>query len=104
MDIYKEATGTLMHGHQTVGRTRRQLVDGKYDILKGVLLRTPGSSDPTPNTAVVWVGGKGVTADGGATGGMPLPPGESMFLPVDDPTQIYLVSTDDNQDIAWITV
>ena len=45
-----------------------------------------------------------MTADGGATGGMPLPPGESMFLPVDDPTQIYLVSTDDNQDIAWITV
>ena len=42
MDIYKEATGTLMHGHQTVGRTRRQLVGGKYDILKGVLLRMPG--------------------------------------------------------------
>ena len=41
MDIYKEATGTLMHGHQTVGRTRRQLVDGKYDILKGVLLAHP---------------------------------------------------------------
>jgi hypothetical protein len=104
MDIYKEAIGTLLHGHQTVGTTRRQLVDGKYDILKGVLLRAPGSCDPTPNTAAVWVGGKSVTSDSGPTGGMPLTPGESMFLPVDDPTQIYLISTDDNQDIAWITV
>ena len=105
MDINKESLGgTLMHGHQTAGTTRRQLVEGKYEVLKGVLMRAPGSGDPTPNTAPIWVGGKSVTADSSATGGMPLPPGESMFLPVDDPTQLWLIPTDDNQDIAWITV
>ena len=59
MDIDKESLGgTLMHGHQTVGTARRQLVEGKYEVLKGVLMRAPGSGDPTPNTAPIWVGGK----------------------------------------------
>ena len=68
MDINKESLGgTLMHGHQTAGTTRRQLVEGKYEVLKGVLMRAPGSGDPTPNTAPIWVGGKSVTADSSAT-------------------------------------
>ncbi|MEN6406094.1 MAG: hypothetical protein ABFC77_06435 [Thermoguttaceae bacterium] len=72
---------------------------------KGVLLRTPGSVDPTPNAVCVWVGGACVTADSdGQTGGMPIPPGESLFVPIDDPSRLWVVSTDANQNVAWMAM
>jgi hypothetical protein len=104
MEVTKETSGELHFGHQTVGRARKRLSDDKYDILKGVLLRAPGAGDPAANTDPVWVGGAAVTADSGASGGMPLPPGESMFLPLEDIRNLWLISTTDNQDLAWITV
>jgi hypothetical protein len=75
-------------------------------MVKGVLLRTPGDADPTPNVAPVWVGNnESVTADSDTeTGGMPLVPGAALEIPAQNAEDIWLISTAADQDIAWIGV
>lgn len=95
----------VYHGHKTVGTTRAPLTTLQYPVRNGVLLRCPGTGDPVPNTACVWVGGSGVTANSDeGTGGIPLPPGAAITIPIDDPTKLWVVSTNTNQDIAYILV
>ena len=105
MNIEKEVSPgkSLYNGHTTVGLTAVPLAN-KFPTTRGILLRCPGSLDPTPNTACVWVGGKGVTADSAATGGMPIAPGSHLVLPVDDASAIYVISTAADQDVAWMGV
>jgi hypothetical protein len=84
-------TKELKWGHTVVGTTAVKLTALEFKFEKGLLLRAPGSSD--------------VTADSNAgTGGMPLAPGESINLPVDDPTEVYVISDAASQDIAWMGV
>jgi len=104
-DVTKEVTSTkdLYHGHVVVSVTAISLC-GSFPTKRGVMLRTPGPEDPVPNTVPVWVGRSTVTADSAATGGFPLKPGASLFMPVDDPSGIFVISTTGGQDIAWIGV
>jgi hypothetical protein len=82
-EITKENATDLFHGHCPVGQTRRRLSEASIPVLKGVLVRAPGVVDPVPNTACVWVGGGAVTASSDeADGGVPIPPGESLFVPL----------------------
>lgn len=105
MDIGKETVNEFKHGHKAVGTTAVPMTILGFTALKGILLRCPGSADPDPNTAPVWVGGAGVSADNSeATGGLPILPGSTLFIPLDNPTQLYFVSTAGGQDIAWIIV
>jgi hypothetical protein len=104
MDITKVSSRELSHGHVTVGITRTQLSVFNFPLLKGVLLRAPGGDDPVANSDPVWVGGAGVTANSAATGGLPLVPGASIFIPVEDPSLLWVVSTATSQDIAWIGI
>jgi hypothetical protein len=95
----------LRWGHKTVGTTAVQLTTLGFEFSKGLLIRAPGSNDPTSNTNCIWIGGKGVTADSDAeTGGMPLPPGDSINLPVNSPTDVYVISDAASQDVAWMGV
>lgn len=95
----------LRWGHKVVGTTAVKLTDLEFKFSKGLLVRAPGSSDPTPNTNCIWLGGAGVTADSDAeTGGVPLAPGDSINLPVNDPTEIYAISDGAAQDVAWMGV
>jgi hypothetical protein len=105
-ETYREATDPkhLRHGHTVVGRVVEQLTTCDARATRGVLVRCPGSSDPTPNTALVWIGGVDVTADSSPTGGMPLPPGQAIVLPVTDASRLFIISTEDNQDVAWMLV
>ncbi len=104
-EIYKETARRFIHRHMVVGTSSAKL-NNNTDFIpwKGILLRAPGAFDPKPNIACVWVGGAAVTADSAqATGGMPIAPGESLHIPSDlIEGDIYLVSTDNDQDIAWI--
>src|SRR5687767_2707097 len=52
----------------------------------GVLLKAL-----TTNTGIVWVGDSGI--DGGTTDGFPLAAGESISIPVSDPSRIYAIAT-----------
>ncbi len=104
-DTYRETTKTFIHRHETVGTYVTKLNNNTGFVpVKGILLRAPGSFDPKPNTDCVWVGGAAVTPDSAqATGGMPIAPGESLHIPSDlIGGDIYLVSTGNNQDIAWM--
>ena len=98
-------TKELKWGHTVVGASAVQLTALEFTFTKGLLIRAPGSDDPVANTAPIWVGGKGVTANSNvATGGVPLAPGESINLPVNDPTLVYVVSTAGAQDVSWMGV
>ena len=70
---------------------------------RGIVVRAPGAGDAVPNVDTVWIGRAGVTPDQNVgTGGMPLLPGASMELPLDDLSQVYIVSLSANQDVAWM--
>lgn len=106
MEITKETVEQVAHGHTVVGTSPVQLSTLQLRPLKGVLLRCPGESDPSGNSAPIWVGNSTkVSADSDpGTGGMPILPGSSMFIPIDDVRKLYVVSTGVDQDIAWMLV
>lgn len=106
MEITKEAVRELHHGHVMAGVTRAKLTELGFTGYKGVLIRCPGVSDPGEgNDATVWVGGPGVTANSDTgTGGMPVNPGASLFVPLDQPNLIWVISTQASQDVAWMLI
>ena len=76
-----------------------------FQFQKGILLRTPESTDPVPNDAPVWLGTAQVTPDSVAdTGGFPLIPGASLFVPLEFATDLYAISTLADQDLAVMGV
>lgn len=105
MDIVQESVPNLNYGHRPCGVVRQRLCDPNIPCLKGVLLRTPSVLDPIPNTACIWVGDARVLASSETgCGGMPVPPGESLFIPIDNPNRLWVVSTVDGQDVAWMAI
>ncbi len=106
-DTYRETAKKFIHRHEIVGTSSAKLNNNTgFTPVKGILLRAPGAFDPKPNTACIWVGGAAVTADSAqATGGMPIAPGESFHIPSDlIEGDIYLISSENDQDISWIGV
>lgn len=98
-------TTELKSGHKAVGTTAVQLTIFSHKFLKGLLIRAPGDEDPVPNTNLIWIGTAKVTADSNeGTGGIPLPPGESLNLPVNDPSKVYIVSDAASQEVSWMGV
>jgi hypothetical protein len=103
MDITKETVRELRHGWQTVGTTPIQVSPLELNALKGVLMTCPGSAYPGEgNDAPIWIGGPKVTADDGPGGGLPVMPGSSMFIPIERVDLLYVISTMENQKIAWM--
>lgn len=89
------------HGHTVVGTTASQLTALKLsETYKGVLI----VADPN-NIAVIFIGRKVVTADNNVdTGGIPLPAGTAIFIPIEDPTVLFVVSGSAAQDAAWMAI
>lgn len=105
MKIEQESVNGLNHGHTVVGTTRVKLTSvAGFKALKGVLMRAPGSTDPTPNIAPIWVGGPGVAADSTDKGGIPILPGDALFIPVEQLDSLWVISTSNAQDIAWLSI
>ena len=114
MEITRETSpaGDIKHGHTVVGKTAVPLTTIDYSggtympaCYRGVIVRAAGAGEDAPNTDIVYVGRSAVTADNDSdTGGVPILPGGSIFLPVDDPSKVYVVSQSDNQDVAWLGV
>jgi hypothetical protein len=95
----------LRNGHKTVGVTSVQLTPQSFKAEKGILIRAPGATDTVPNTVPVWIAQTStVTADSTGSGGYPLAPGESVSLPVNDPSELYVISTAADQTIAWMGI
>jgi len=104
VELGKETVSEVHHSHRTVGTSAVRLTTLAFPLLKGLLMRAPGVADPVPNVGCVFVGGAGVTADTSASGGLPIPPGEILFLPIDDPSKVWVISTQAAQDIGWISM
>lgn len=97
VDTLKETTGSLHHGHTSVGMEPVRISDLDYRLNKGVLLQaSPGNEYP------VYIGGRNVLADNTPNGGLPLIPGQALFMPLDKINSVWAVSTHAGQDIAWI--
>jgi hypothetical protein len=105
VQIDKETVSDLYHGVTVVGTQRTFLTDKAPKAYKGVLLRCPGSTDDGGGNSVsVYVGGRGVTADKNASGGIPITPGTAMFVPIEDASRLFVIATANNQHIAWMLV
>lgn len=83
-------------GHTVVGTSAKKLCDIEKSF-KGVLIRADGG-----NSATVYVGGPSVTANSSATGGFPLVAGAAIQIPFDDPSELYVISVNESQDVAWV--
>jgi len=95
----------LKHGHTVVGTVAVPLTPLSLSCNRGVLVRAAGAGDPVSNTDLVWVGRKAVTAGSNVgTGGVPILPGASIVLPVDDPSLVYVVSLSEGQDVSWLGI
>lgn len=77
-----------------------------FKLHRGLLVRCPGSSFESDagvavNTHPVWIGGqKTVSPDTG----MALIPGASIVIPIDDPSELWIITTGVNQRVAWMSL
>lgn len=103
VDIANEVVAEFLHGWVDVGTSEVQVAPNvPAEVHKGILVRAPGSTDDVPNTAVVYVGHAGVTAnDEVATGGWPLAPGNSVNIPISDPSELFVISGSVSQHLAY---
>ncbi len=99
-------SGDLKYGTTTVGPTPVPVTPNSVELIRGLLLRAPGSNDVlTPNVDCVFVGLASVTpGTNQPTDGFPLTPGASIELPVSDPSKVFLVSQTPGQLVSWMGV
>jgi hypothetical protein len=99
--IGDETVGRFAHGRRSsIGTTPVAIVATSMHLAKGIELRAADE-----NTAALYVGGQGVTADAAdATSGFPLVAGDSLFLPVDDPSVVYVVASAAGQKLFWFAI
>lgn len=101
VNVQRDVAPEFVHGKKVIGTTAGQLTTFSRPSYKGVQLK----ADPD-NTGLVYIGSTpGVTADSAvATDGFPLEAGDPLFLPIDDPSKIYVIGTDADQGIFWIMI
>ena len=86
MNIEQESVSDFRVGHGGASAGRKPIVaaDMASKAYKGVRVRAA-----TANTLVVYVGPSSVTTDTG----YPLPAGEELCIPIEDPSKVYVVAT-----------
>jgi hypothetical protein len=85
------------HGTVVVGTTPTRLWFKTHRLTTGMLIVANKA-----NTVSVFVGTEGVTADTSPTGGIELSPDQSMTAPIDNPADVWLVATEENQLVSWM--
>lgn len=89
-EIVKDVSSGFTHGRKSSIGTGAavQLTATSFPCQRGVLVKAGKN-----NTGDIWLGGAGVTADAAdGTSGVPITPGESLTVPVNDPTAIYAIA------------
>jgi hypothetical protein len=99
--IGDETVCTFDHGRKSsIGTTAVPLTTISVHAARGVQLKAASA-----NTGTVYVGNSDVTADSAdATDGFPLAPGEGLFLPVEDPTRVYVVGSAAGQKVFFVVL
>lgn len=105
-NIHREAVNLpIQNRNVAVGVTAVKVNPFGFQFVKGIQLYAPGTSDANPNTATIWLGGEGVTANQGIeTGGFPLVPGSALFLPAEFANSLYVISASASQILTWLGV
>lgn len=96
-----DVVGTFDHGvNNDVDTTAEPLTSVARRATRGVQLKASEA-----NTGTICVGNADVTV-GGAEGteGFPLAAGEGLFLPIDDPSKLYVVADEANQRVHWLVI
>lgn len=89
-----------IHGHGVIGVVESVIGANIINLRYGIILLADAD-----NAANIWIGKVGVTADNNATtGGFPIVPGGNIMLPFSDLQNLYGISTDAAQNLAWIGV
>ncbi len=105
-NVHREAVDLLIQNRNVaVGTTAVKVNPFGFKFIKGIQLYAPGGADVNPNTAPLWLGNVGVTSDQAIeTGGFPLTPGSSLFLPAEFATGLYVISGSASQILTWLGV
>lgn len=102
--IGDETVNSFDHGSKgSIGGTALVLIattTPPTHLTKGAQIKAAADNDGT-----VYVGKSDVTADSAAaTDGYPLSPGEALFVPVDDPSKIYVIGSGAGQKVFFLVV
>jgi hypothetical protein len=99
--IGDESLTRFDHGRKSaIGTTAVQLTTTSVHAPRGVQMKAAVS-----NSGTVYVGNSDVTAGAAdATDGFPLGAGDALFVPIDDPSKIYLVGTAAGQVVYFVVV
>jgi len=105
-NVYRESVNLkIQNRHVVVGVTAVEVNPFGFQFVKGILLRAPGTLDPVPNTTTVWIGNANITANTAVeTGGFPIIPGASLFIPVEFVEGLYAIASAVDQNLAWLGV
>lgn len=101
VDVASAVSGTMDHGsNRDVDTSAEQITSTSFACKFGLTLRASES-----NTGIIYIGNSDVTAGTtDATDGMPLSPGDSLFLPVTNSNIPYAIASANNQIIYWVAV
>lgn len=89
------------HGRKSgIGTTAVPLVATSIDATRGVQIKAAAD-----NAGTVYVGNSDVTADAAdATDGFPLAAGEGLFVPLRDPSDVYVLGSEAGQKVFFFIV
>jgi hypothetical protein len=83
-----------------IGATAVRLTTTSLHATRGVQLKAAAT-----NTGTLYVGNSDVTAGTvEATDGFPLTAGEALFVPVDDPSKVYLIGSAAGQAVHYLVI
>lgn len=101
VDVASAVSATMDHGsNRDVDTSAEQITSTSFACKFGLTLRASES-----NTGIIYIGNSDVTAGTtDATDGMPLSPGDSLFLPVTNSNIPYAIASANNQIIYWVAV
>jgi hypothetical protein len=88
------------HGERTsIGATALQLTTTSFAARQGVEIR----ADAANGANFVYVGNSDVTAGGtDATDGFKLAAGERVFIPIDDPSKVWVIGSTTGLAVSWV--
>jgi len=97
MNIIQESVDKFIVGHDGADAAAQPImVSGRVrKAYKGVRVRAA-----TANTVVIYLGPHGVTTDSG----YPLPAGEELLIPIEDPSKVYVVATLAADCKVWVNL
>jgi len=98
-DIRRQATALQDHGAKSgIGTTTLQLTAVDFPAHNGVLVRAS-----TDNTNDVFIGNADVTrGSADATDGIPIEPGDAVFIEIDNPNKLFVTSATADQKVFWV--